>query len=136
MTPNSVDALYAEAREERPFANSDEGYGWMDNWCGRCIHDADQRSEDATGPGCPLVMVAFLGRRPIQWLDGPRDENGNYRIADQYHCIEYRHEDDGPAEPQPIPDPPGQLTLAPRERFKGVRMFRDVVATAIPQQVT
>lgn len=119
------DALYDEARDEPAFSNSDEGYGWMDNWCARCIHDKDQRDDvDNPGPGCPLILISLMGRRPIQWLDGPRDEHGRYSIADQYHCIEYRNEDDGPGpEPQPVPDPPGQLTLAPREQYEGVRMF-------------
>lgn len=123
MALDSTDRCYDEARDEPAFSNSDEGDGWTANWCGRCIHDKDQRTDTPTGPGCPLVMVALMGRRPIQWLDGPRDERGRYSIADQYHCVEYRHEDDGPAEPQPVPDPPGQLTLAPRADYEGVRML-------------
>ncbi|MEW1754106.1 hypothetical protein [Streptomyces angustmyceticus] len=131
MTLGGCDALYDEARNEPAFSNSDEGLGWMENWCGRCIHDKAQRAETPTGPGCPLVMVALMGRRPIQWLDGPRDEHGRYSIADQYHCVEYRHEDDGPAEPQPIPDPPGQLTLAPRTDYEGVRMLTQPAPEAV-----
>jgi hypothetical protein len=129
MNP-SVDALYDEARDEPAFSNSDEGYGWMDNNCATCIHDKDQRDNaENPGPGCPLVMVALLGRRPIQWLDGPRNEQGLYSIGTQYTCLEYRHEDDGPTDPRPIPEPPGQLTLVPREEYQGHRML-----TQAPQE--
>lgn len=119
----SVDALYEEARDEAPFANGDEGDGWMANWCNRCWHDRDQRGEEITGPGCPLVAVALMGRTPIQWLDQKKDGE-LYARAGQYQCINFRDEEDGPGgEPQPIPDPPGQLTLLPREDVQGVRML-------------
>lgn len=120
---DTVDNLYDAARQEPPFSNSGEGYGWMGENCGTCIHDKDQRSEEIAGPGCPLVMVALMGRTPAQWLDGPRDSSGLYSIGTQYTCVEYRHEDDGPTYPTPIPDPPGQLTLLPREGLVGVRML-------------
>lgn len=123
MIPNSLDALYDEARPEPAFSNSD-GYDWFAANCETCIHDREQRT--GTGPGCPLVMVALMGRRPIQWLDGPGGS-----VVDQYRCIEYRHEDDGPAEPTPIPDPPGQLTLAPREKFEAVRMLTPLEPQAV-----
>lgn len=124
MTPDSVDDLYEQAVHEPAFSNSDEGYGWMDNWCDRCVHDKSARSKTEVGPGCPLVLVALMGRRPMQWLDGPRDQHGRYSIADQYHCIEFRSEDDGPSpEPTPIPTPPGQGELLPREPFEVVRML-------------
>lgn len=116
-------ALWNEARDEPPFSNGTEGDGWVYANCGTCWHDREQRNTEILGPGCPLVMVALNGRTPIQWLDGPRDNHGRYSIAGQYHCVEYRHEDDGPAEPQPIPDPPGQMTLAPRADYEGVRML-------------
>lgn len=133
MNP-SADALYDEARDEPAFSNSTEGYGWMDANCATCIHDKDQRDNaEQPGPGCPLVMVALLGRRPIQWLDGPRNEQGLYSLASQYTCIEYRHEDDGPTDPQPIPDPPGQLTLLPRDDYQGHRMLTTPHETAVPQ---
>lgn len=129
MNPDDYDRLYAEARDEAPFSNGDEGYGWMANWCDRCIHDVDQRSKEITGPGCPLVMVALMGRTPIQWLD-QKEITTDGRLArpysrhDQYHCIEFRDENYGPGpEPQPIPDPPGQLVIAPREDYQGHRML-------------
>lgn len=125
----TLDKLYAEAIDEPPFSNADEGYGWAANWCDRCVHDKDQRGEEITGPGCSLLAVALMGRTPIQWLDQKRvTPDGRmyetYSRQDQYHCINFRDEDDGPGgEPQPIPDPPGQLTLLPRETYEGVRML-------------
>ncbi|MFE9391636.1 hypothetical protein [Streptomyces sp. NPDC006784] len=122
MIPGDYDKLWDESRDEPPFANSDEGYGWMAANCDTCTHDQPARQGDE-GNGCPLLLLSLVGRRPAQWLDGPRDEHGRYSRAGQYHCVEYRHEDDGPSEPQPIPDPPGQLGLVPREGYEGVRML-------------
>jgi len=117
------DALYSESRDRPPFANGTEGYGWMAANCDTCIWDRPARHGDE-GNGCPLLLIALVGRTPAQWLDGPRDEQGLYRIADQYHCVEYRHEDAGPGpEPQPVPTPPGQGELLPRGLFEGVRML-------------
>lgn len=109
-----VDALFDQARTERPFSNADQGEAWMARWCGRCVHDRPARQ--MTGAGCPLVLVAVMGRTPAQWLT----PNGDGEL----HCVEFRGEDDGPGpEPQPVPDPPGQLALWPRERFEGVRLL-------------
>lgn len=94
----------AAARPRRPFANGTEGYGWMDNWCDRCVHDKGTR--DGTDErGCPLVMVALMEKTPVEWIDGPRDEQGRYSIADQYHCTEFRDEDEGGDDDAP-PGPP------------------------------
>lgn len=133
MSPDDYSRLYDEARDEPAFSNSDEGIGWMANWCDRCIHDKPARNGDDAN-GCPLVLISLMDRRPIQWLDGPRNEQGRYSLADQYHCIEFRSENDGPGpEPQPIPDPPGQLTFAPREPFEGVRMLTAWPGLPTPQ---
>ncbi|MFI5473133.1 hypothetical protein ACIA6D_23200 [Streptomyces cacaoi] len=128
MSPDDYGRLYDEALDEPAFSNSDEGYGWMGANCLTCIHDKPARQGD-DGNGCPLILITLMGRRPAQFLDGPRDEHGRYSIARQYTCIEYRHEDNGPADPQPIPDPPGQLTLCPRGEFEGHRML-----TPLPDQ--
>lgn len=122
MTPDDFSQLLEEARDEPAFSNSDEGIGWMDANCATCIHEKPTR-QGREDQGCPLILVTLMGKRPIQFLDGPRDEHGRYSRAGQYHCIEYRHEDDGPTDPQPIPDPPGQLTLVPRDDYTGVRMW-------------
>lgn len=123
------DQLYDESRDARPFANSTEGYGWFAANCETCIHDKPARRGDE-GNGCPLILLALVGRTPAQWLDGPRDENGLYSIAGQYTCIEYRHENDGPADPRPVPTPPGQGELFGRDGFEGHRML-----TALPKAV-
>jgi hypothetical protein len=49
-------------------------------------------------------------------------------IPGQYTCVEYRHEDDGPADPRPVPTPPGQGELFARDGFEGHRML-----TALPE---
>lgn len=143
MTPDDYEALLGESRDEPAFSNSDEGYGFMSANCDQCIHDRGARIEasiaaaeisegdagDHDPRGCPLVLITLIGRRPAQFLDGPRNKEGHYSRAHQYVCTEYRHEDDGPPDPQPIPDPPGQDGLFPREQVAGVRML-----TALPER--
>lgn len=119
MTLPTYDEAFARAREMSPFSNGTEGYAWMENNCERCIHDRPHR--DGTDPqGCPLILVALMGRTPIEWM-----QQDGHRLGDQYHCLYFRDEDDpGPDEPTPIPDPPGQLTLCPREPYeRPARMF-------------
>ncbi|MFE4177532.1 hypothetical protein ACFRR7_36770 [Streptomyces sp. NPDC056909] len=117
-----MDALFDAALDEPAFSNSDEGLGWTEANCSTCVHDRPARTGDGLG-GCPLILVSLMGRRPVEWLDGPRDERGRYSMAGQYLCVEYRHEDDGPTDPRPVPDPPGQLELFPRGPYEGVRMW-------------
>jgi hypothetical protein len=119
MGPEDYDRLYDEARDERPFSNGSQGYGWMAANCDRCIHDKPARQGDGS-QGCPLVLVALMGKTPAQWLC----ETDEDWVHANFRCIEFRDESDGPGdEPQPIPDPPGQLTLVPRETFEGHRML-------------
>lgn len=131
MKFEDYDALYDEARDEWPFSDSFEHSEFAARNCGTCIYDQEQHGDKVTGPGCPLLTIAMVGRTPIQWFE---TEPGS---REPYRCIEYRHKDDGPGpEPQPIPDPPGQLVLAPREEFEGVRMFADVARSVRPEAVT
>ena len=109
----TYDEAMAAARPGRPFSNGTEGYGWMDNWCDRCVHDKGTR-DGTDDRGCPLVMVALMERTPIEWIDGPRDEQGRYSIEDQYHCTEFRDENDGgddDPDPGPPPVAPGQVDM-------------------------
>jgi len=54
-------------------------------------------------------------------------------MDDQYHCVRFRHRDDpGGREPEPVPDPPGQLCLLPRASYEGTRMH----AGTLPARVT
>ena len=107
------------AREGSPFSNGSQGYGWMARNCDRCIHDKPARQGDAAN-GCPLILVALMRKTPAEWLA----ETEQAQIFADYTCVEFRDEDNpGGAEPEPIPDPPGQLALAPREPYEGVRML-------------
>ena len=124
----TYDEAFLASRERRPFANGTEGYAWMAAWCESCIHDKPVR-EDRPENGCPLVMVAYMGRTPSEWLDGPRDERGRYGMEDQYHCIEFRDEDDpGPGYEPSDPVNPDQLELFDARPFIRPRMFADVLA--------
>lgn len=136
MTPDDYTHLEAEAYDEPAFSNGTEGYGWMDANCATCIHDKGAR-DDTDPRGCPLVLITLLGKRPRQFLDGPRSPEGLYSIARQWICTEYRHEDDPDPNPQPIPDPPGQDGLFPREDYTAVRMLTALPETAPqPSEVT
>lgn len=118
------------ARDEPAFSNGTEGYGWMANWCDRCLRDAPFRN-GISPRGCELILIAMDGKTPAEWLDGPRDEKGRYSIADQYHCIEFRAPGGGGGgEPRPRPTPRRQLPLLPREPYEGTRMYVQ------PQQAT
>lgn len=114
------------ACEGSPFSNSDDGHAWIASNCERCVYDKPAREgryEDA----CLLLTIAVSGRTPAEWthVDNPRS------FGEKYRCLYFRNEEDGgDTEPQPIPDPPGQITLAPREEFEASRML-----TTYPQPV-
>lgn len=118
MNPDDYDRLLAESRDGSPFSNSDQGYGWMAANCDRCIHDKPAR-EGNDGQGCPLILVALIGRTPAQWLC----ETEQDAIFAHYRCTEFRGEDDPDPDPRPIPTPPGQGELMPRQTFEGHRML-------------
>jgi hypothetical protein len=120
VSPDDYEALLAESHDRTAFANSTEGLSWMYANCDRCVHDKPARQGD-DGNGCPLILITLGGRTPRQFLDGPRDEQGRYGLADQYVCSEFRSEDD--PDPRPITTPPGQGELLPREPFEGHRML-------------
>jgi hypothetical protein len=104
------------------FSNGTEWYAWFDNWCCRCVHDKPARDGD-DGNGCPLILHVLLGETPAEFIEQDR-----FRLGDQYHCTNFRDEDDGPPQPtEPEPTPPGQGELLPMEPFVGTRMFADVV---------
>lgn len=118
MTLPTFEEAMATALPGSPFSNGTERECWMDNQCHRCVHDADLRR--GTGPGCVLLSVLYEDRTPAEWIPDKPDHLGQ-----QFRCIYFRGEDDdGDQEPQPIPDPPGQLTLCPRESLeRPARMF-------------
>lgn len=117
--------------ERAPFSNGTEFYAWFENWCGRCIHDKPAR-QDRYEDACQIVTLALVGQTPGEWIEQDR-----MCLGDQYHCIEFRDEDDGPPPPtEPAPTPPGQGELIPMDPYVGTRMFSDVVAEIRPQEVT
>jgi hypothetical protein len=117
----SIPGAYERAIDSPPFSNSDEGMAWMENWCARCVHDGYGLGKD--DPQCPLVTVAYCGRTPTEWMDQWNPASGPPPLGDRFHCLMFRDRDDpGGREPEPIPDPPGQLSLLPREPWTGVRM--------------
>lgn len=114
------DEITADARDGSPFSNGTEGMAWMENWCERCVHDDEERNVF-----CPLVTVAMLGKTPAEWI-----EEKPFSLGDRYTCVEFRDQDGpGDTEPQPVPDPPDQLVLLPREPYEAVRML-----TALPSR--
>lgn len=119
----TYEQIMADARDGQAFSNSDEGYDWMDRWCGPCVNDDENRLHQ--GGGCPLILASLMHKKPVEWLEQPAD------TPDRWHCIEHRGPDDGPGEPQPIPDPPGQPGLFPREPHEGVRMYADSVPKTV-----
>jgi hypothetical protein len=110
----TLDEIEKSAREQSPFSNGDIGYGWMANWCDRCLVDAPFRN-GISPRGCPIIMVALLGKTPIEWIEQPD------RIQD-YLCIEARFPGGGGGEPRPKPEPPQMDGLFPRPN-RGVRMY-------------
>lgn len=116
----TYDEAFEAARDGSPFSNHTEWEVWSYNWCERCLNDSPELVDK--GKGCPLIMVALMRRTPSEWL-----EQDGFSLGDQYHCVEFRDEDGpGDTEPKPIPDPPGQLTMWPREPFEGVRMLTQI----------
>lgn len=111
------------ARDDPPFSNGTEGEIWMGRWCGNCYHPVEKAWQDYEAGkretqlegyegGCPLIMAAYSGVTPSEWLE---QEDG-------FHCVEFRGPDyDG--EPQPLPDPTGMDGLFD-EPERGVRMLK------------
>jgi hypothetical protein len=116
----TYDEAFAAARDGRPFGYEDELHAWQAAWCDRCAHD---RTIDVDG-GCPLVMVALMGRTPSEWWQQPPQPPGpEFDYARTFTCVEFRPDDEAPAEPTPLPDPPGMDALVEREQWTGSRML-------------
>jgi hypothetical protein len=131
----NVDDVMARSRDRSPFANGTEGYGWEAHWCGRCLRDAPFRN-GISSTGCPILLVANLGRTPAEWVDGPRDAHGAHSIEGQYHCVEFRPPGGaGGGDPRPKPEPRGMDGLFQRpERRK--RMYVQPSPAPITQPAT
>lgn len=99
------DAIIADAKERTPFSNGTSGEIWMSGWCYTpCAHDAAFQRDEAP-LGCPLLLAAFSGYTPKEWTEtGLQD----------YHCSEFRPEDDGDGDDAPLTPVPvcdGQLDI-------------------------
>ena len=109
------DEIQRDARPGSAFSNGYEWDCWSSKWCENCIHD-----DFETDKFCPLVTVAMLGdKTPAEWMfEKPLS------LYDRYTCVEFQDEDGpGDTEPKPVPDPPDQEVLFPREQAEGVRML-------------
>lgn len=128
MTIPTYEQALATSRPGCAFSNGTEVDCWMERNCYRCVHDAELRRGE--GPGCPVALVIYEDRIPAEWTP---DKPGH--LGEQWRCIYFRTEDDGDdPEPTPIPDPPGQLTLCPREPLE--RPARMLVPLREPVAVT
>lgn len=88
MTPDDYEVLLTQAYDETAFSNGTERDDWMAVNCDRCVHDASARS--GLGVGCPLVTIAILDeRRPLQFVEGPRDAEGRCSMARKWTCTEF-----------------------------------------------
>jgi hypothetical protein len=114
--PTYEDAL-ARARDEIAFSNGSMWETWSGRNCCRCANDGMGLGKDE--PQCPLILVGLRGKTPMEWTD-------QQPPLGDYLCAYFRDRDDpGGREPEPVPDPPGQLALMPREPWEGVRMYAD-----------
>jgi hypothetical protein len=128
----TYEEAFAAARDEPAFSNGTEGYAWQGQWCDRCVHDASVRNGD--GSGCPLVMVALMGRTPSEWLEQPWQQVVGRpagvlapSLGDTYHCVEFRNEDDpGPGYEPVEPVSPDQLELFDADTWRRPRMYGPV----------
>lgn len=116
---DDAETAYANARDERAFSNGTDWEIWQYNNCETCHHDAAYQAGE-TNQGCPLIVVALLGKTPREWIPGEDKYCG-----DRFTCVMYRHEDDDDpdATPEPLPDPPGMEALFPRELVEPGRVF-------------
>lgn len=76
MSLPAFDEASERAADRPAFSNGTEGDAWMENWCFRCRND--------DGDGCPLVLVAMLGKTPAEWEPFVPGSLGS-----QYCCTEF-----------------------------------------------
>lgn len=74
MAMQSLDDEFDRAISKQPFANGFEGDSWTAAWCYSCKLEST----------CPLIMIAVLGRTPVQW-----EEVNPGGLSDRYRCSEY-----------------------------------------------
>jgi hypothetical protein len=61
-----ADAL-ERSRDQVPVSNGTEGYGWMENWCDRCLRDASSLETGRRGLSvADLMEVARVFQVPMK----------------------------------------------------------------------
>jgi hypothetical protein len=78
MKPEDLDVALEDATDVMPFSNSTAGELFMANWCAHCAWDQGV----VEGEGCPLVLLALLGKTPMQWKREPGSQS--------YSCSAYK----------------------------------------------
>lgn len=99
----------AAARPGSPFSTSTEGEMWMERNCQRCANDTPAQVD--RGEGCPLVLIALLGKTPAEWT---RTGLSSYRCAE---FVDVRQVS-VPARRQPHEEIPGQEALVSLEEVQ------------------
>lgn len=113
----TYDEAFAAATEGSPFSNSTEGDAWMGAYCERCKNDSPAMVN--RGEGCPLILVALVGRTPAEWTPGDP-------CRSNYRCSEFRSRDDGDdPEPEPLPEDPDQLTIFDEYADQAIALILD-----------
>ena len=106
------------------FSNGTEGYGWMANWCDRCVNDhSTHLREPDYDNGCPHIC-SMMNHEPIPAMIR-LDEGvwGSWTCMDFRRCSCDRGPDD-PSEPDPEPPVhPGQ----------GAMFDADALAPGVPR---
>lgn len=99
----------AAARPGSPFSNSTEHEIWSARWCDRCANDTPAMVD--RGEGCPLVLIALLGKTPAEWTR---------KGLSSYRCAEFVDVRDVSLPPrrQPHEEIPGQEALVALEEVQ------------------
>ncbi|MEW9530798.1 hypothetical protein [Microbispora sp. NPDC049125] len=83
QAPPSYEHIERTAADTPPFSNSTEGDAWTGRWCDTCKHDRTGRG-GKHGPGCPLLLYAYLGKTPAEWKP-----TGEGELSLRYDCKHY-----------------------------------------------
>jgi hypothetical protein len=82
--------ITADAADRPPFANGTEGEIWMARWCEECANDSPELVD--RGEGCPLLLIALLGKTPKEWPVNPT--GGDYTCDEFVQAPEWPADDD------------------------------------------
>lgn len=121
----------ATSRDEPAFSNSSMWELWAPRWCYRCTKDSPEMVD--RGAGCPLIMVALMGRTPVEWTAATERD----RIFGNYQCSEFEERPADDEEPQPEPGPGPFVEEMPEQTDIFTFFAEEVVdgLTVQPEQV-